>query len=57
MEAQAHIFELKRKHRNLDELIEAEIAHPGTDDLAIRDLKRKKLRLKEEIARLGNVAH
>ena len=57
MDAQAHLVELQRKHRNLDQLIEEESAHPGGDDLKIGELKRKKLRLKEEIERLRVVAH
>lgn len=57
MDAQAHLVELQRKHRNLDELIEEELAHPGVDDLRIGELKRKKLKLKEEIERLRVTAH
>ena len=40
------------------EVLEAEItearAHPSTDDLEIAELKRRKLLLKDEIARLQN---
>ena len=57
MDAQAHMVELQRKHRNLDELIEQEMAHPGSDALRVGELKRKKLRLKEEIERLKTQVH
>jgi hypothetical protein len=49
---QAHLSELTAKHKALEMQIENELAHPSTDDLVISDLKRKKLRLKDEIMRL-----
>ena len=52
MSLQAHLSELTAKHKALEMQIENELAHPGSDDLAISDLKRKKLRLKDEIMRL-----
>jgi hypothetical protein len=52
MTIQAHLAELERKHRALeDELAEA-LAHPSTDGLKIAELKRRKLLVKDEIARL-----
>ncbi|HET9902245.1 MAG TPA: DUF465 domain-containing protein [Xanthobacteraceae bacterium] len=52
MSIQAHLAELERRHRALeDELAEA-MAHPSTDDLMIAQLKRKKLQVKDEIERL-----
>lgn len=57
MDAQAHIVELQRKHRNLDELIEEELSHPASDELRVGELKRKKLKLKEEIERLKVSTH
>ncbi len=52
MSLQAHISELEAKHKALKEEIEEELAHPSSDDLHIAELKRQKLRLKDEIARL-----
>jgi hypothetical protein len=52
MSLQAHLSELTAKHKALESQIEDELAHPGYDDLTIADLKRKKLRLKDEIMRL-----
>lgn len=52
MALDAHIVELSEKHRLLDRKIEEEMARPVSDDLAIAELKRQKLRLKDEIERL-----
>jgi len=52
MTIQAHLAELERKHRALeDELAEA-MTHPSTDDLKIAELKRRKLLVKDEIQRM-----
>ncbi|MDQ0471185.1 YdcH family protein [Labrys wisconsinensis] len=56
MPVQSHLVELERKHNSLEaELVEA-LAHPSYDDLKIAELKRKKLALKDEIARLKKSA-
>ncbi len=52
MSLSSHLAELRRKHASLEELIESELKHPGSNDLKIAELKREKLRLKDEIARL-----
>jgi hypothetical protein len=52
MALDAHLVELSEKHRALDRRIEEEQARPTADDLKIADLKRQKLRLKDEIERL-----
>ena len=52
MSLQTHLSELQAKHKALDLQIEEELAHPSSDDLAIAELKRKKLKLKDEITRL-----
>lgn len=54
MSVTAHVEELKRKHENLSSAVEAAQRAPGTDDLTIADLKKRKLRLKEEITRLSS---
>ena len=52
MATSTHLAELEQRHRMLeDELTEA-LQHPSTDDLALRELKRRTLHLKDEIARL-----
>jgi len=52
MSMQTHLAELELRHQALEsELAEAQ-HHPSVDDLAILELKRRKLHLKDEIARL-----
>jgi hypothetical protein len=54
MSMEAHLAELERRHRALEaEIVEAR-AHPSIDDLQIVELKRRKLLVKDEIARLQN---
>jgi hypothetical protein len=52
MALEAHLTELRDRHRELDRKIEVARMHPATDDIEIKTLKRKKLHLKEEIVRL-----
>jgi hypothetical protein len=52
MSMQAHLAELEKRHRALEEEINDAQAHPATDDLTIAELKRRKLQVKDEIARL-----
>jgi hypothetical protein len=52
MSRATHLAELERRHRALEaELVEAR-AHPSIDNLEIVELKRRKLLVKDEIARL-----
>ena len=52
MTVASHIAELKRKHENLSEAVATAQRAPGTDDLRIAELKKQKLKIKEEISRL-----
>lgn len=52
MSLEAHIEELAEKHRLLDRKIESEEARLGSDDIAVHELKKEKLRLRDEIERL-----
>ena len=52
MSLDAHIEELAEKHRDLDRRIEKEETHPGSDDISIHELKKEKLRIKDEIEKL-----
>ena len=52
MALDAHIAELSERHRTLDRKIEEELARPTVDDLRVVELKREKLRLKDELERL-----
>jgi hypothetical protein len=52
MSIDAHLAELERRHQSLEEELNEALAHPSTDDLRIAELKRRKLQVKDEIARL-----
>ena len=52
MTIEARIRELGNRHRQLDETIRQEVVRPSVDPLQVRELKRRKLRLKEEITSL-----
>ena len=55
MALQNHLTELERKHRALEREIQDALNHPSLDDTRLVELKRRKLQLKDEIARLrGN---
>lgn len=49
----SHLQELRRKHEHLSVRVEKEQRSPSNDHLIIADMKKQKLRLKEEIARLS----
>jgi hypothetical protein len=52
MSIESHLTELERRHQALEREIESERIHPGSDSLRLVELKRKKLLLKDEIAKL-----
>ena len=52
MSIETHLAELQRRHRALEVEINEARAHPSIDDLQIVALKRRKLLVKDEIARL-----
>lgn len=52
MSLDARIRELGNRHRQLDETIRQEMGRPSADSLQLRELKQRKLRLKEEISSL-----
>ncbi len=52
MAIQAHLAELEKKHQALEDEINEALTHPSADDLKVAELKRRKLQLKDEIARL-----
>jgi hypothetical protein len=53
MTVASHLQELRRKHETLSIEVEQAQRSPGSDDLKIAQLKKQKLRLKEEITRLS----
>ncbi len=52
MSIQSHLAELEQQHASLKQEIEQALPHPSTDDLQLVELKRRKLQIKDEIARL-----
>ncbi|MFY9836587.1 MAG: DUF465 domain-containing protein [Xanthobacteraceae bacterium] len=52
MAIESHLAELEKRHQALEQEISEALTHPSTDDLQIAELKRKKLHVKDEIARL-----
>ena len=50
--AASRLVRLRQEHRDLDAAIEALRAAPATDQLQLARLKKRKLRLKDEIAQL-----
>lgn len=52
MSLSSHVQELRKKHQVLSDEVEEAQRSPGVDALHIADLKRQKMRLKEEITRL-----
>ncbi len=52
MALDARIRELGNRHRSLEAAIEDEMSRPAVDSLRLWELKRRKLRLKEEMEQL-----
>lgn len=53
MAIDARIRELGNRHRSLDEAIQKELSRPATDSIKLKEMKRRKLRLKEELTQLS----
>ena len=56
MAIEARIRELDSRRQSLERAIDEEMRRPICDSLRLHDLKRKKLKLKEEIATLRHGA-
>lgn len=53
MSLASHIEELKRKHQDLSTKVDHAQRAPGVSTLDVAEMKKQKLRLKEEIERLS----
>lgn len=53
MSLSSHIEELKRKHHALSEKVEQAQRAPSSTTLEIAELKKQKLKIKQEIERLS----
>jgi hypothetical protein len=54
MTIDARIRELGARHRSLEAAIADEMSRPAVDSLRLWELKRRKLKLKEELEHLKN---
>ncbi len=54
MSISSHLVELKKKHQHLSFEVEEAQRAPGFDGLDLAELKKQKLRIKEEIERLSS---
>ena len=52
MAIDARLETLEKKHGALEEELHLALNHPSHDDSTITDIKRRKLRVKDEIAKL-----
>lgn len=55
MSLSSHVEELKKKHLSLSQRVEEAQRAPSFSDAELVELKKQKLRLKEEITRLSTV--
>ena len=53
MSIEARIDSLKARHAELEEALHTEQVRPAPDEGRVHDLKRKKLAVKDEMARLA----
>ena len=54
MSVVSHIMHLQSKHAEFETALSHELARPSPNFYSVKDLKKQKLLLKEEIARLMN---
>ncbi|WP_377290864.1 YdcH family protein [Rhizobium sp. SG2393] len=57
MTIEAHLATLERKHGALERELNEALAHPSSDDREIATLKRRKLRIKDEIEKIRSSVH
>jgi hypothetical protein len=56
MATSTHLVELEQQHRMLEDELNDALQHPSTDDFTLAELKRRKLQVKDQIARLSQSA-
>ena len=57
MSTESHLSELERRHADLERRIDDAMARPAADALEVTEMKRRKLLLKDKIARLKTTVH
>jgi hypothetical protein len=55
MATSTHLAELEQRHRMLEDELSDALQHPSVDDFVLAELKRRKLQLKDEMARLAHM--
>lgn len=53
MSLTSHLQELRRRHEALAEKVETAQRAPGSSDFVIAEMKKQKMKLKEEITKLA----
>ncbi|MBO9099683.1 MULTISPECIES: YdcH family protein [Rhizobium] len=57
MTVQAHLESLQKKHVALEEKLHSAMTSPSVDDREIADIKRMKLKIKDQIQRIATSVH
>jgi len=57
MTVEAHLATLEKKHGALEQELHSALIQPSMKDQDIADIKRRKLRLKDEIEKLRSSSH
>ena len=57
MTIEAHLATLEKKHVALEEELHAAVNRPSAEDQTIAEIKRRKLRIKDEIERIRSSSH
>jgi hypothetical protein len=52
MSLETHLDHLRERHHSLDDKIQKYARAPSSDDTTVHDLKKQKLKIKEEIERV-----
>ncbi|MCK0167611.1 DUF465 domain-containing protein [Jannaschia sp. S6380] len=56
MSLTSHLAELRRKHEILSRQVEEEARNPATDSIALTEMKKRKLAIKQQIEKLSSEA-
>ncbi|HEY9218731.1 MAG TPA: DUF465 domain-containing protein [Phenylobacterium sp.] len=57
MAVDARIRELGSRHQHLERMIQDEMRRPSADEIKLKEWKRQKLRLKEQMEHLRETSH
>lgn len=57
MALKAHLQSLNQRHQELEAMLMSEMKHPHPDDTRVHELKRLKLRIKDQIEQLRQENH